>query len=111
MPHEGKPRVEGIVALGVLVYLACHGAYDRQVVGHFADLRKNGTYGHAALPPSLELEGAGEDVAVLVELCSLYLNGHGLTRIFLKFRFRVEGVDVGSSAGHVAEYDALGLGL
>ena len=67
--------------------------------------------GMPLLAPSLELEGTGEDVAVLVELCSLYLNGHWLTRIFLKFRFGIEGVDVGSSAGHVAEYDALGLGL
>ena len=67
--------------------------------------------GHAALAISLELERTGEDVAVLIELRSLYLNGHGLARILLEFRFGIEGVDVRSSARHVAKYDALCLGF
>ena len=111
MPHERETRVEGVIALGVFVYLARHGANHCQIVSHFSCLWENGTYWHAALAVFFKLERTGKGVAILVKLRPLYLNGHWLARIFLECGFGIKGVDMRSSARHVAENDALCLWL
>ena len=38
--HEREARMEGVVALGVLVYLGRHGADDGEIIGARGDLRE-----------------------------------------------------------------------
>ena len=101
--QEGKPGVHDVVALRVLVDGGGHGTHDRQFVDNATDARKHRAHRDAALPPRPKLEGAGHDVAVVVELRPLHLHRHRLTVVGCQPRLGVERIDVRHAPRHEAE--------
>ena len=109
MTHEGETGMKGVVALGMLVNFASHGAYDRKFISHLTDFREHRTDGNSTLAILLEFEGTGEDVAVVVELGALHLHRHGLSGKFFEGRLGVEAVYLRNPTRHVAKDNAFGF--
>ena len=90
--HKGDTRVEEIVALGVLVHTARHGADHCQLVYTLGDVGEETADRDAAFTVLLEFKGRSEDITVLVELGALYLDRHGLAMVLIKSGFGVETI-------------------
>ena len=107
MSFHGEARVEEEVRLGVLAEVGGHRAHDRQPVGAGRDLGEHVRDLQAALAVPGELEGRGEDIAVVVEDRPGNLHRERLAGFLRESGLGIEGVDVGDAAGHEAEDDLL----
>ena len=109
MSQERKSGVNGEVALGVFIDRRGHGTNHGKFIGTLAEVRENAADFESALSVFPEGEGAGKDLAVVVELGALDFDRHGLSGFLLQTWFGIEGVQMRDAAGHVTENDALGF--
>lgn len=93
--NEGETGVKSEVALGVFVEFGGHGPDNRQIIRAPAlKFGEHGTDFDAALTATFELEWAGEDVPVVVELGALDIDRHGFPGQRFQLRFGIEGVNM-----------------
>ena len=108
--QERESGVDHVIALSVLVDRGGHRSHDGQFVHHASDVGKHRADRDATLPPLLEGEGAGHDVAIVVELRPLHLHRHRLAVIERQPGLRIERVDLRDAPRHEAEDHAFGFG-